>query len=315
MGLKSFLFERSGAAKRLRAEVERLQAVNRDLKSRVAALKARPPRRPLDSVPEHEQALRTALAELAAAKAWEGRVQGWPALAQRVSTAVSACDIMLVKATARAYVGTGLSALACVQQALAGAGTPEFILDFGCGYGRVLRFLRAAYPDAALYHTDMDAEGLGFCTHHFNGFGFRTDLEHGLQWVPARFDLIWVGSVFTHLDVPDCERLLRHLAAFLRPGGLVVFTTHGDSAAERMAAHKEIYRLEPALLDRILADRERAGHGYADYPGTTGYGVSAMTTAWVERLIVDCGLTRHLHLPAGWAGHQDVFAARSAGAA
>ncbi len=315
MGLKSFLFRHSGIARRLREETERLKAANADLKQRVAALKARPPRRPLDSVPEHEAALRTALVELTGEEKWMRQVAGWPEMAERVGAAVSACDIMLVKSNARSYAETGLSALACVEQALTVAGKPApgRILDFGCGYGRVLRFLRAAYPAAELFCTDMDAEGLGFCAHHFDCFGVRTDLENGPRWVAARFDLIWVGSVFTHLSVPDCRRLLRHLADFLAPGGLVVFTTHGESAVARMRRHSDIYRLEPAVLDQIVADREKNGHGYADYSGQPGYGVSAMTTAWVDDLIATTGLTRRLHLPTGWAAHQDVFAAEKAG--
>lgn len=312
MGLKSFLFRHSGVAKRLQAETERLKAANAELKTRLADQKARPPRRPLDSAPEHENALRAALQTLASDESPAQSVRGWPGMADRVGCAVSASDIMLVKANARSYAAAGLSALACIQQSLeAAAREPRTILDFGCGFGRVLRFLRAAYPEAVLFCTDMDAEGLGFCTHHFNTLGFRTDLEHGPRWLATRFDLIWVGSVFTHLDTANCRRLLRHLADFLAPDGLVVFTTHGQSALARMKARSEIYRLAPATLDQIVADCEKTGLGYADYPDWPGYGVSAMTTPWVDDLIAHAGLTRRLHLPAGWAAHQDVFAAQA----
>jgi SAM-dependent methyltransferase len=311
MGLKSFLFGKSGIAKRLQGEVARLKEANAVLKGRVEELKGRPQRRPLDSVPEHEAALRGALAELAGEERWAAAVPGWPELAERVGTAVSESDIMLVKATARAYAEAGLSALGCVGESLAaaGKGAPGRILDFGCGYGRVLRFLRAAFPRAEVYCTDMDAEGLGFCTHHFNCFGMRTDLESGPEWVGARFDLIWVGSVFTHLDAANCDRLMRHLAAFLAPGGLAVFTTHGESARQRMRRGSAIYRMEPGMLEGILAECERTGHGYADYANWPGYGVSATTTEWVDGMMGRAGLTRRLHLPAGWGGHQDVFAA------
>lgn len=313
MGLKSFLFKHSGTAKRLGAEVARLKAANRELKEQVAALKARPPRRPLDSVPALEEALRSALQALAEEPEWARRVAGWPSFASRVHCAVSECDIMLVKATARSYAEAGLSAVACVQLALAevGKGIPGSLLDFGCGYGRVLRFLCAAFPATQMAFTDMDGEGLGFCAHHFEGCGFRTDLERGPEWMPARFDVIWVGSVLTHLSVADSRRLLRHLADFLQPGGLVVFTTHGERAASAMKAHSTVYRMEPAVLDRIVEERAKTGHGYADYPGWPGYGVSVSTTPWVDQLIRDCGLTCKLHLPAGWAAHQDVFAAQS----
>ena len=295
----------------MQKEVACLKEAKATLKSQVAELKARPARKPLETAPEHEAALKAALANLAQNSPWGERVRGWPAMAAHVGTAVSESDIMLVKSHARAYAEVGLSAVACVQAGLTAAGKadPRRILDFGCGFGRVLRFLRAAYPAAEVFCTDMDAEGLGFCTHHFNTFGMRTDLERGPEWVAARFDLIWVGSVFTHLDVPNCQRLLRHLAAFLAPGGLVAFTTHGDRAQSKMKAENPIYGLKPEVLRNILADCASTGHGYADYPTWPGYGVSAMTTAWVDSLITTSQLVKRLHLPAGWANHQDVFVA------
>lgn len=311
MGLKSFLFGSTGLAKRLRKDVARLKADKQTLKAKVAELKIRPPRRPLDSDPKHESALITALNELRTDKGWAERLSGWPEMAGRVGAFVSECDIMLVKSDARAYAEVGLSALECVQSGLAAAGkaVPKRILDFGCGYGRVLRFLRAAFPAAEVFCTDMDAEGLGFCTHHFNTFGVRTDLENGPDWIDTRFDLIWVGSVFTHLDVPNCQRLLRHLAAFLAPGGVVVFTTHGQYARNQMKAKSPVYRMKPEVLGQILADCDATGHGYSDYADWPGYGVSATTTEWVDGLIAESGLVKRLHQPAGWAKHQDVFVA------
>ncbi|MCB1224272.1 MAG: class I SAM-dependent methyltransferase [Verrucomicrobiales bacterium] len=312
MGLRSKWFRNSGEARRLEDTLARAKAAQARLKQRVDELKARPPRRPLDSQPELERSLSAALDAAAADADWTARVPGWPTFRSAVSSAISSEDIMLVKSTAPHYVGVGLSALECMNQCLAAAQAPapRRVLDFGCGYGRVLRFARAAWPEAEIYATDMDAEGLGFCVHHLRCFGVATDLDHGPDWVSARFDLIWVGSVFTHLSVADSQRLMAHLAAFLAPGGLVVFTTHGENALDRMRAHSEGYRLESAVLDQIVSDCEKTGHGYADYPNWPGYGVSASQTVWVQELARAAGLTCITHLPAGWDAHQDVFAAR-----
>ena len=37
---------------------------------------------------------------------------------------------------------------------------PRRILDFGCGYGRVIRFLRAHWPDAEIVASDVLSEGV-----------------------------------------------------------------------------------------------------------------------------------------------------------
>ena len=76
-----------------------------------------------------------------------------------------------------------------------------------------------------------------------------------------------------------------------------------------MQAGSPAYRLKPEVLGQILNDCDATGHGYADYPNWPGYGVSAMTTAWVDGLITGTGLIKRQHLPAGWAQHQDVFVA------
>lgn len=317
MGLRSYLFRVSGGEARLAELKSRLAGCrksNVELKSRLAQWKARPPRLPLRNAPDRETEFRKALESLRDDNAWRREVPGWPEITDRVGTAMSEFDIMLVKSNARAYAEVGLSALACVVKSLtaAKAPAPTRILDFGCGYGRVLRFLTATWPDAAVYGTDMDAEGLGFCTHHFPCFGMRTDMESGPQWAKIRFDLIWVGSVFTHLDIPNCHQLMRHLTEFLAPGGIVIFTTHGDFAINRMRNHEELYRLEPAVLDQIIADCTTDGHGYADYPERPGYGVSATSEEWVNGMMAKAGLNRLLFLPAGWDHHQDVFAAQRA---
>lgn len=41
------------------------------------------------------------------------------------------------------------------------------ILDFGCGHGRVMRWLRAAYPNARITGTDVDKGGVDFCAATF----------------------------------------------------------------------------------------------------------------------------------------------------
>ena len=45
----------------------------------------------------------------------------------------------------------------------------ESILDFGCGFGRVLRMLKAAYPEARLTAADVKREGVDFCARRHLG--------------------------------------------------------------------------------------------------------------------------------------------------
>src|SRR4051812_20897648 len=65
-------------------------------------------------------------------------------LLRRVDLRVDPHDAMHV-GDGEHYLRVGLSAMRCIRAAT--AGTPRRILDLPCGHGRVLRMLRAAYPD------------------------------------------------------------------------------------------------------------------------------------------------------------------------
>ncbi|NIQ58735.1 MAG: class I SAM-dependent methyltransferase, partial [Gemmatimonadetes bacterium] len=59
-----------------------------------------------------------------------------------MSTATHPGDTMYEVGRGLHYLSVGLSALRCVEAVRGRAREPRHVLDFGCGYGRVLRFLR-----------------------------------------------------------------------------------------------------------------------------------------------------------------------------
>src|SRR5215467_1819452 len=67
------------------------------------------------------------------------------------------------------YRSVGQSAMRCIKLAMLAAGKDDFarILDFGCGYGRVLRVLRAAFPAAELTACDLLGSAVDFCAETF----------------------------------------------------------------------------------------------------------------------------------------------------
>ena len=68
------------------------------------------------------------------------------------------------------YLDTGRSALRAVRLAQFAAGVGDFtsILDLPSGHGRVLRWLKAAYPDAKLTASDLLTDGVDFCAHEMD---------------------------------------------------------------------------------------------------------------------------------------------------
>ncbi|MBN2493227.1 MAG: methyltransferase domain-containing protein [Deltaproteobacteria bacterium] len=146
------------------------------------------------------------------------------------------------------------------------------ILDFACGHGRVLRGLRAAFPDASIVAADISEDGVRFCSETFGAepvilpawpprFGFED-----------RFDLVWCGSLLTHLNESDSRSYLDFLTGILAPGGILVCSFHGRHSTNRHG-QAEYFICKPswmmAYLEQkphiqILSYRERGWDNHQD---------------------------------------------------
>jgi SAM-dependent methyltransferase len=207
------------------------------------------------------------------------------------------------------YLLVGLSAIECVEAALAAAGTrpPQRILDLPSGHGRVLRFLAKRFPDAVITACDIDEDGVDFCMRTFGARGAYSRPDLDSLFLGDEYDLIWCGSLVTHLDAGRIAALLRFFARHLAPDGVVVFTTHGEFVAHRLPTDEFDYGLERTAITRMTVEYARTGFAYADYANTTGYGVSISTPAWIRNAAHEAGLREVYFAPRGWDAHQDVF--------
>jgi SAM-dependent methyltransferase len=209
------------------------------------------------------------------------------------------------------YVRVGQSALRCARLGLAAAGRAAAdvrrVLDLPCGHGRVLRALAAAFPAAELHACDLNRDGVEFCARHFGAKPFYADPDPRNTTLAGPYDLIWVGSLMTHLDEARWPAFLAFFRDQLAPGGVCVLTTHGRRAVELVRTGHTGYGL--ADPGRLLADYDRTGFGYAPYAGGAGYGVSLTSPAWVCRQLAAVpGVRLAVYLEHGWAGHQDAVA-------
>jgi SAM-dependent methyltransferase len=113
-------------------------------------------------------------------------------------------------------------------------GSMERVLDFGCGCGRVLRHLaEAAGPE--IYGADLNGAAVRWCARCLPLAGaLENDLEPPLELPDEHFGLIYAFSVFTHLPPGLAERWTDELRRLLKPGGLLVLSTHGDAYRDQL---------------------------------------------------------------------------------
>ncbi len=232
---------------------------------------------------------------------------------------IHALDSMLTQTSPAgldAYVAAGQSAmdncaasLAAMQRSFADIKT---CLDLPCGHGRVLRWLQTRIDPAGITACDIDREAVDFCRTEFGVKGVYSSDEPGQLVFPDSYDLIWVGSLLTHLDPRRCAALLGKLSSSLRENGVLIFTTHGESCFTYpglLAYGKRFH----ATADRLQADFRREGHCYAPYEDTGYYGIALHSENFVKQLMTT-GISARMQLvrfqARGWHGHQDVWSYR-----
>ena len=230
-----------------------------------------------------------------------------------VSREVSPNDEMHVAGRENHYYQAGRSALACIscslQAAQLPAGNVHRILDLPCGHGRVMRHLRAAFPEAEITACDLLRDGVEFCAATFGAIPVYSD-ENPDKIALERnaFDLIWVGSLLTHLDSDRWTQFLELFRRSLRPGGVLVFSAHGRQAydlTKRGETPIQPYWRQTATLYAY----ERKGFGYAPFPNSNSYGNSFASPAWVFKQIEKMSEMRMVHFSeAAWDSNQDVYA-------
>ncbi|MDR3702239.1 MAG: class I SAM-dependent methyltransferase [Candidatus Sulfopaludibacter sp.] len=99
------------------------------------------------------------------------------------------------------------------------------VLDWGCGCGRVARFL---FPRLKQPHgIDIDADNIDWCRSNLAGNFQVVSLDPPTRLPSGHFDLTYGISIFTHLSALDQVRWLEELARLTAPGGYVLATVHG----------------------------------------------------------------------------------------
>lgn len=191
------------------------------------------------------------------------------------------------------------AALGSIGRSLATTGD---FLDFGCGCGRLLAALERHFPELRVHGCDVDPAAIAWSSKRFPRFCLRTNGE----WPPCEFpsssfDVIWCGSVFTHIDEAHQDAWLEEFHRLLQPDGLLLASVHGRLSWERSP---------PFWGNRRL---ERRGFFFLKSHVDAGLHPDWYQMAWHSEAYVRCHWSRwydvRSHLEGGLHGYQDVVVA------
>ncbi len=120
-------------------------------------------------------------------------------------------DLMLTSEAPRHlrhYVEDAQSGMQNIEESLAAVGRRwddvAACLDFASGYGRLTRFLAARLTPRRVTVADVDRAAVRFCRAEFGVAGFLSATDPYRITIPGTYDLIFVGSLLTHLPRDEC---------------------------------------------------------------------------------------------------------------
>jgi SAM-dependent methyltransferase len=141
-------------------------------------------------------------------------------------------------ADAGSFLSSGEAQAGYIRELLAGVGRPledmSEILDFGCGCGRITRWL-SDMSRPQVNGCDYNGELIDWCRENLPFVrAVRTEMRPPLPYPDDTFDFLYAFSVFTHLSVDLATLWMSELRRVVKPGGLMWFTIHGASYRERL---------------------------------------------------------------------------------
>jgi SAM-dependent methyltransferase len=211
------------------------------------------------------------------------------------------------------YLSVGRSAIANIEAALAAAGRSwesiDACLDMACGYGRVMRHLAARLGGARIVACEVMPEAIRFCAEEFGARPLLSELDPERTGFPGRYDLIWVGSLLTHLVPERGIAFAARLADHLRPGGVLVFSFQGPSCLAQIPAYGFMFENRAGEFERQMREAGAAYLPYYDH--TPEYGIALFAPERIRDGLKELRpgrLRPVLYAERGWDDHQDVIA-------
>jgi len=203
------------------------------------------------------------------------------------------------------------------QYRLANAPEPPIVLDFGCGFGRIARYLRGADAGWRLLGFEIDPKAVTWCNDNLPNI----EVFHGTREPPSPCSsnschFVYSFSVFTHISEDASRKWLHDLRRVTALEAVVAITTVGAPLLNSLATSENArtrFGVSPADVRELRATMSADGFAIISFGhrGTRAelvgadYGWAFVTPARIQNEWVGRDFKVIKHLP-GHARGQDL---------
>lgn len=202
------------------------------------------------------------------------------------------------------YLAVGHQGFTIIQQiarqAFGGLKNTGNVLDFASGYGRITRFLIQEHEAEKVWVSDIKQKAVDFQKKSFGVQGFASVYQPLSMKVEERFDLIFVGSLFSHLPITTFREWLIQLKSMLTPRGILAFSVHDTSLFG--VPTNEPFIFHPSSEDITFKEVEDHIDKSAEY------GITYCAENYVNMLCKELFMEIEMHrFPKLFGGLQDIY--------
>jgi SAM-dependent methyltransferase len=207
----------------------------------------------------------------------------------------------------RGYLASGDQHVRELADVLAEAGRPlarvSSFLEFACGHGRMTRFLVHRLDRSRITVSDVNPSAVAFTRDTFGVQGFCSVEDPRNLRHDGRYEVIFVGSLFTHLTHAYWGPWLQRLYSLLSDKGLMIFSTHGLRVLDEIYGDSWKSQLETAG-DGFFFIQTNETHGRLP---TSYYGATFVTESYVKGFVQANALGRIEAFHPARLNFQDVY--------
>lgn len=158
------------------------------------------------------------------------------------------------------------------------------VLDYGCGWGRIMRLMLRYVPGDQIYGLDPWDTSIELCRQH-RCPGHLDICDYVPRSLPLTgpFDLVYAFSVFTHLSEKTANVIMSLLRDYVAADGLLAITIRPPSYWD---VHQDWYG--PYTRESVLRQHEERGFAFVPHhrdpiDGDITYGDTSMTLDYIRQ--------------------------------